>query len=43
MKVKNQEKKNVNVKTEVIEKKETTSSCCGPTCCGNSNKKVKEK
>ncbi len=43
MKAKSKQKKNVNVKAEIVEKKETNSSCCGPACCGSSNKKVKEK
>lgn len=39
MKTKSEQKKNVNVNADIVEKKENNSSCCGPTCCSGANKK----
>ncbi|MBE0539267.1 MAG: hypothetical protein IH620_06110 [Ignavibacterium sp.] len=39
MKKLKEQKQAVVAKDEQIPKKLKSSACCGPTCCGNSNKK----
>jgi hypothetical protein len=42
MKTPNEVKQTVKEKNEQVAKEHKVSSCCGPTCCGESNNKKEE-